>query len=64
MTEGINSSKTKPEVYEAFRSGDLSASEAEQFFGDEWEDVHQLSTVEEIRSGQPEPDIDPGELYR
>lgn len=64
MANVTSSSKTKPEAYEALRSGDLSAVEAEQFFGEEWEDVRQLSTVEDILSAQPEPDIDTNDLYR
>lgn len=64
MANATSSSKTKPEVYEAFRSGDLSAAEAEQFFGEDWEDVHQLSTVEDILSAQPKLDVDTSDLYR
>jgi len=64
MANATSSSKTEPEVYEAFRSGELSAAEAEQFFGEEWQDAHQLSTVEDILSAQPEPDVDTSDLYR
>lgn len=55
---------TEPEVYEAYRSGEISVEEAREFFGSDWEDIRQLSRVEDILRSQPEPDVDDEELYR
>lgn len=55
---------TEPEVYEAYRSGEISVEEACEFFGSEWEDVRQLSRVEGILRSQPEPEVGDDELYR
>lgn len=64
MTEATEVPDTKPAVYEALRSGEITEAEARQFFGSEWDDVQQLSNVESILRSQPEPDVDDDQIYR
>lgn len=64
MTQATKIPNTKPEVYEAFRAGDITEEEAREFFGSEWDDVRQLAKVEGILRSQPEPEVDTNEIYR
>lgn len=62
MSNASTSSLTKREVYEAYRTGELSEEDVAEFFGDEWENVRQLSRVADVLDDQP--DVGGDELYR
>lgn len=64
MTQATKIPNTKPEVYKAFRAGNITEEDAREFFGSEWDDVQQLSNVEDILRSQPEPEVDKSEIYR
>ncbi|MFC7081903.1 hypothetical protein [Halorussus caseinilyticus] len=64
MTQTTELPDTKPEVYDALRAGDITEEEARRFFGSEWDDVRQLSNVEDVLRSQPEPEVESDELYR
>jgi len=63
MSQATTPPTTKPEAYNAYRNGNLTESEAREFFGDEWEDVLQLEQVESILDSQPDPDTDSEDLF-
>lgn len=64
MSEPSTSSMSKRQAYEAYRDGELSEEQAREFFGEEYEDVLQLSRVEDVLDRQSEPDVEPDELHR
>ena len=63
MTQMSKVRNTKPDVYDAWRNGDISDDKARAFFGLEWNEVRQLSEVENILSSQPEPEVEDSELF-
>jgi hypothetical protein len=63
MSKATNHSTSKVEAYEAYRNGEITEIDAQEFFGDEWEDVRQLERVECILSDQPEQSTDSEDLF-
>lgn len=55
---------TEPEVYDAWRQGEISDEEAREFFGEDWEAVKQMARAQDVLADQPEPEVAEDDLFR